>query len=360
MAAETDRESMIGHLAAAFRTYRTAEPLMFMEVCGTHTMAIHRAGIPSILPDGVRLVSGPGCPVCVTPAGYVDTALRIARKYTVSLATFGDMLKVPGSEGTLAEAGREGRDIRVVYSPSDALRYAQENPECEVVFLAVGFETTAPIVAETVLCARRDGIGNFSILAAHKLIIPALRVLLDDSEIKLHGFLLPGHVSVVIGAEPYRFIPELYRRGAVITGFEPEDILQGLAMLLRQARLRKYRVEIQYTRAVRPEGNPQARMLMDTVFTVTDAVWRGFGNIPGSGLRLRNEFSGFDALQRFPVASPPENHSRECRCGDILRGRITPPGCRLFGDVCTPHHPVGPCMVSTEGTCAAYYRYNRP
>ncbi len=359
MMVEPSHNSITGQLAEALQNYRTVEPVVFMEVCGTHTMAIHRAGIPFILPDGVRLISGPGCPVCVTPESYVDTALRIVRNYDITIATFGDMLRVPGKEGSLSEAGCEGRDVQVVYSPTHALCHAREHPEREVVFLAVGFETTAPIVAETVLRAQADGISNFSLLTAHKLIIPALRVLLADPEMALHGFLLPGHVSVIIGKEPYRFIPEQHRRAAVITGFEPEDILQGLAMLLRQVRLGKYQVEIQYTRAVRPNGNPRARMLMETVFEASDTVWRGFGLIPGSGFQIRKEFSGYNALYRFPVATPSDRPSGKCRCGEILRGRITPSSCPLFGESCAPSHPVGPCMVSSEGVCAAYYRYNR-
>jgi hydrogenase expression/formation protein HypD len=335
------------------------KPATFMEVCGTHTMAIHRAGIPALLPPAMRLLSGPGCPVCVTPVEYFDTAFALARTHSVMLATFGDMVRVPGSSGSLASLRSEGFDIRVVYSPSGALECALENLKREVVFLAVGFETTAPAVAAAVLRARERGVKNFSILCAHKLVVPALAALVEDPHFAVDGFILPGHVSVVIGSEPYRFLAETHRRACVITGFEPADILQALLMLEEQLEQGEPRVAIQYARAVRPSGNVLARRYMNEVFALAETVWRGFGPIPASGLAVREEYSDFDAGVRFPVAVSSIPEPAACRCGDILRGHLDPLDCPLFGQDCTPLTPVGPCMVSSEGTCAAFYRYSR-
>lgn len=332
-------------------------PYTFMEVCGTHTMAIRRSGIHSLLPDNVRLISGPGCPVCVTPERYLDTACAMARQHHVVLATFGDMVRVPGSYGSLSSLRAEGADIKVVYSPDGALDHAREHPECNVVFLAVGFETTAPAVAATLLRARELKLGNYFILSGHKRVIPALAAIGDDPQLSVDGFILPGHVSAIIGSEPYRFIAESLNRACVITGFEPADILLALIMLIKQCETRDYHVAIQYSRAVRQYGNLRALDLMDTVFEPAASVWRGFGLIQESGLVLRESFRHFDALARFPVEVSAAIESAACRCGDVLKGIITPEECALFGRECKPLTPVGPCMVSSEGSCAAYYKY---
>ena len=351
--------ALIRELGGRLRALALGKPGTFMEVCGTHTMAIHRTGIPSFLPRGMRLLSGPGCPVCVTPVEYLDTAFAISQTYGVTLATFGDLVRVPGSAGSLTLIRSEGCDVRVVYSPSGALDCAIEHPKREVVFLAVGFETTAPAVAATVLRAREQKIKNFSILCAHKLVIPALAALVNDPYLAVDGFILPGHVSSIIGSEPYRFLAESHHLACVITGFEPADILQALLMLEEQRERNNPYIAIQYSRGVRPSGNDRARTLMDEVFAPAETVWRGFGAIPASGLIIREKYGDFDAKLRFPVTIPALSELAGCRCGDILRGRFDPPGCPMFGVKCTPLNPIGPCMVSSEGACAAFYRYSR-
>ncbi len=327
-----------------------------MEVCGTHTTAIFRAGIHSILPKNVSMLSGPGCPVCVTPVSYVDAAVELHKRHGVTLTTFGDMIKVPGSHTTLEREKAAGGDVRTVYSALDALAVAEANPDKQVVFLAVGFETTAPGVAATVLRARNAGVRNFSILSAHKLVPPALCALIDAPDTNVQGFLMPGHVSVIIGVEPYKPVAA---KGlpCVIAGFEPVDVLQGILMLLTQLAERRAEVEIQYKRCVRPEGNPAARALLEKIFEPEDAEWRGLGVIPKSGLRLAPAFAEFDALKRFPIHLPAPVEPKGCICGAVLRGNRRPTNCKLFGVRCTPASPVGACMVSSEGTCAAYYRY---
>jgi len=356
---ELREPGLLRKLTRRLSSLRIPAPLTLMEVCGTHTMAIHRAGLPALLPRNLRLLSGPGCPVCVTPAEYLDTALAVAREHHVILATFGDMMRVPGATGDLAGLRSEGYPVEVMYSPLGALELARENPQQQVVFLAVGFETTAPTVAATVKSARECGLGNFSILCAHKLIPPALEALLADPEIAVDGFVLPGHVSVVLGSRPYRFVAEKHRRACVITGFEAVDVVQGILMLVAQLERGEPEVEIQYARGVRPEGNARARALMDEVFTVADSTWRGFGPISRSGLRLREEFAQYDASTRFPVKLEAQAEPEGCRCGKVVRGKVEPTECPLFARVCTPDNPVGPCMVSSEGTCAAFYRYSR-
>ena len=354
------RESRLLHgLRRRLESVGLSEPVTLMEVCGTHTMAIHRAGLPALLPPNLRLLSGPGCPVCVTPVSYLDTAAAIARRYGVILATFGDMMRVPGSNGTLADLRSEGYRIETVYSPSHAVTLAQRNPESQVVFLAVGFETTAPVVASSITYARDLGIHNFSIFSAHKLVIPALKVLIGDERIAVDGFILPGHVSVILGSEPYRFIAEKHTKACVITGFETADILQGILQLIEQIQNQVFTVAIQYRRVVKTDGNTKARAVIEKVFKPADTEWRGFGVLPQSGLILREEFGDFDASKRFPVQVKSTNDQLGCRCGDVLRGYIEPPECPLFARGCCPENPVGPCMVSTEGTCAAYYRFSR-
>ncbi len=332
-------------------------PLKLMEVCGTHTVAIFRHGIRDIIPGDVRLLSGPGCPVCVTSIKDVDAAVAMAGLSGVILATFGDMMRVPGGERSLNEARSEGADVRIFYSPMDALKLATREKDKEVVFFATGFETTSPLIAATVEEADRAGVTNFSIYSAHKLVPPALKALLDSSDVMVDGFILPGHVSTIIGRGPYEFIARDYRKPGVITGFDAEDIVNGIFMLVRQISQQISEIEIQYTKVVREEGNPRAVSVIRRYFEPCDAYWRGIGPIPGSGLRLREEFEKFDAMKKIKPNVPDNPEPQACSCGDILRGVKTPPECPLFGSACTPENPVGACMVSTEGSCAAYYKY---
>lgn len=328
-----------------------------MEVCGTHTMAISKAGLRQLLSPGVELVSGPGCPVCVTADRDIDRAIALARMHRVILTTFGDMMKVPGTEGSLARAAAMGADVKVVYSPLEALELARDNPGRDVVFLGVGFETTAPAVAATVQKAYRDKLFNFYVLSLHKLVPPALRALAGLPDFGVDGFILPGHVSVIIGGEAYRFLVDEFSTPCVITGFEVADVLQAIYRL-KSMKETGPALEIEYSRAVRPEGNPKALSVMWEVFEPADAEWRGLMSIPGSGLALREKYRDLDAGS-WQVTLPEPSGSRACRCGDILCGRIKPDECPLFAAACTPDNPVGPCMVSTEGTCAAYYLYER-
>jgi len=333
-----------------------AGPTRFMEVCGTHTMAVFRHGIRSMLPPGLELVSGPGCPVCVTPAGKIDEAIALAGKKGIILATFGDMLRVPGTRSSLEKQRAEGADVRVVYSCADALKLADETGK-KVVFFAIGFETTSPTIAQTILDARRTGKKNFFVYTALKLIPPAMRALLESGEVKIDGFMCPGHVSAVIGTKPYGFIPRDYRIPCVVAGFEAYDILESLLMLVRMKKSGKPEVANQYCRWVRTDGNQRAVEILNSVFETSDAEWRGIGVIPSSGLNLRKEFLEFSA-ERFVDSgiSAPEEKSG-CRCGAVLRGAVKPTDCPLFGKRCTPDNPAGACMVSSEGTCAAYFRY---
>ena len=330
-----------------------------MEICGTHTHAIGRHGFRRLLPKSLRLISGPGCPVCVTSVGDVDRALHLAGLPDVIFATFGDMLRVPGTGGeSLTRLRASGADIRVISSAADAVRFAVENPARQVVLMGIGFETTAPTVAAAVLSASRRGVGNVSVFSVHKTVPQVIRALIGDRSLNIDGFICPGHVSVITGVEAYEMIPQA-GRAAVITGFEPADIAEGILMLLRQIMEGRFEVAIQYARGVKEQGNARAREVMAEVFEPSDADWRGLGVIPGSGLRIRREFESFDALRRFPL---PEIRSVEfngCRCGEVLRGVISPSECGLFSKACTPASPVGPCMVSGEGTCAAYYKYER-
>ncbi len=331
-----------------------------MEVCGSHTMAIGRYGIRALLPGNVRLVSGPGCPVCVTDPGYIDAAVELAGRGAI-IATFGDMVRVPGSSSSLAACRAAGGDVRVCYSPSVAFDLAKAHPDREIVFLAVGFETTVAPLACLVDEAARGGTDNLSLLTAFKLVPPALGALLADPEVRIDAFLCPAHVSAIIGARAY----EPFARGdtgvpCVIAGFEPLDILEGIRGILAQLLAGEARVENQYARVVRPDGNRSAQALMARYLEPADAAWRGIGVIPSSGLALRGEYGAFDAERKFGVTVPPGHQHAGCRCGDVLKGKLLPTGCRLFGKACTPDQPVGPCMVSAEGTCAAYYKYELP
>lgn len=328
-----------------------------MEVCGTHTVSIGRYGFRSVMPAGLHLLSGPGCPVCVTANRDIDHAIALSRLDGVIIATFGDMMRVPGSTSSLRAEKAAGRDIRIVYSPLDALRIAEDNPERQVIFMSVGFETTTPTIAACILEAYERGLENFSMFTANKMTPPALRAIADDPETRIDGFILPGHVSTITGVAPYRFLVEEFATPGVVTGFEPVDILEGIEMLVRMVVDGAPRIENAYLRGVNADGNPVARALTDQVFEPCDAVWRGLGELPQSGLRIRREFARFDAAQRFEVYVEPTVEPRGCRCGDVLRGRIAPDACPLFGRACTPENPVGPCMVSSEGSCAAYYRF---
>ena len=333
------------------------EHATLMEVCGTHTVAIARNGIRDLMPEGLRLASGPGCPVCVTCNRDIDTVIALARIPNVTITTFGDMTRVPGSTSSLLAEQAAGRSVEIVYSPLDALAFAKAHPEREVVFVGVGFETTTPLVAMAIKRAKAMGLSNFTVFAAHKNMPGALELLVGDPTLELDALILPGHVSTIIGAEPYRFLAEKYGIPGVITGFEPVDVLQGIAMLVRQLHEGRAEIEIAYARGVMPEGNPVALAAIDEVFETCTATWRGLGDIPGSGYRIRDEFADFDAVRRFEPDVEPTRDPKGCRCGDVLRARIAPNECPLFRTVCTPENPVGPCMVSSEGSCAAYYRY---
>lgn len=333
------------------------EHATLMEVCGTHTVAIARNGIRDLMPEGLRLASGPGCPVCVTCNRDIDMVIALARIPNVTITTFGDMTRVPGSTSSLLAEQAAGRSVEIVYSPLDALAFAKAHPEREVVFVGVGFETTTPLVAMAIKRAKAMGLSNFTVFAAHKNMPGALELLVGDPTLELDALILPGHVSTIIGAEPYRFLAEKYGIPGVITGFEPVDVLQGIAMLVRQLHEGRAEIEIAYARGVMPEGNPVALAAIDEVFETCTATWRGLGDIPGSGYRIRDEFADFDAVRRFEPDVEPTRDPKGCRCGDVLRARIAPNECPLFRAVCTPENPVGPCMVSSEGSCAAYYRY---
>jgi len=333
-------------------------PLRIMEVCGTHTVSIFRSGLRSLVPEQLELISGPGCPVCVTPAGHVDAFVQAARKENVLVATFGDLIRVPGSDGSLAEAGSEGATVEVVYSPMDALTMARKNPDKIVFFPAVGFETTAPTIAATILEAKRLNIENFCIFAGCKIMPPPLEALMSDPMLNVDGLLCPGHVSAIIGADAYKPLVEQYHLPCAVAGFEPADIVAGLISLNRQVLEDRAKVENCYTRVVTDEGNSRARKLMNTVFVREDTQWRGLGLIAGSGLGLREEFEQFDAVKKLQLDLKPVPEPKGCKCGEILQGHLLPPDCPLYGRACTPSQPIGPCMVSSEGTCAAYYRFS--
>jgi hydrogenase expression/formation protein HypD len=356
------RDGSLGR-AVAGEILATVEPgrhYKVMEVCGGHTHSIYKYGVDDLLPANVELVHGPGCPVCVIPMGRVDDAIAVAHRDNVIFACFGDMLRVPGSGGTLLDAKAAGADVRIVYSPLDALRIAREHPDRDVVFFAIGFETTAPSTALTMRRAKAEGVENFSCFCNHVTIVPPLRALLDSPDLRLDGFIGPGHVATVVGGRPFEFIPADYGRPVVIAGFEPLDLLQAILMILRQLDEGRCEVENQYTRVVPYEGNVKALEVMAEVFELRPHFeWRGLGFISQSALRLSEAYADFDAERRYEVPGVRVADPKACQCGEVLKGVIKPWECKVFGTACTPEHAIGTCMVSPEGACAAYYNYGR-
>lgn len=334
----------------------TAQDITLMEVCGGHTMAIHRFGIPSLLPKQIRLLSGPGCPVCVTSREFIDRAVVFSEQKDTIITTYGDLIRVPGSDNSLEKVKANGADIRIVFSILEAIDIARKEPDKQVIFLGIGFETTTPASASGIIKASDEKIDNFTVLSAHKVMPPAMAALIDDG-VKLDGYICPGHVSTITGSSIYQEIALKYKKGCVITGFEPVDILQSVYMLIKQIQQQTPRVEIQYSRAVKPEGNVKALQMMHKVFEPSDDWWRGLGVLPYSGLKIRKEYREFDAFYRFPVEVETKPEPRGCLCGEILKGLKKPSECKLFGKVCTPSSPVGACMVSSEGACAALFKY---
>jgi len=358
---EFRNQKLIKALSRKIHQITPENPVHIMEVCGTHTRNFFRFGLRKLLPSHIKLLSGPGCPVCVSDNDYIDRALAYASLSNVIIATFGDMLNVPGRESSLAEQRGQGHDIRILYSPWDTLKIARDNPKKTVIFLAVGFETTAPTIALTILKAKEQKLNNLLFLSSLKLIPPAMKSLLKDRRLKLQGFLCPGHVSTIIGSSAYEFIPQKYRIGCCITGFEPLDILEGIYFLLKQVKNKKARVDNQYSRVVKNEGNWRAKRIINKVFGIADARWRGLGVIPKSGLKIRKEFAAFDAQIQIPIRCAirkSRNYAiRLCKCGDVLKGLIQPRQCPMFAKNCNPENPQGPCMVTSEGTCNVYYQY---
>ena len=353
------RDSSLAKPLLAELQKSVTRPLRVMEVCGSHTMAIFRNGIRSILPEGFELISGPGCPVCVTSAPHMDAFIAMADKPGVRVAIFGDLFRVPGTNGSLANASSRGAKVDIVYSPMDALELARQHPEDRVVFLGVGFETTTPGIAATILAAKNQNVTNFMVFSTHKVMPPPLIALLDDPGLKIDGLLCPGHVSSIIGAGAYQPLVDKYNLACVVAGFETADLLNGLILLARQVGSGKFAVENTYPRAVSWEGNPRAMKMVNEIFEPADMDWRGLGVIPESGLQIREKYADFDAEKRLDIVIPEAEEAKGCRCGEILKGMSIPPECPLFDTRCTPANPIGPCMVSSEGTCAAYHKYGR-
>jgi hydrogenase expression/formation protein HypD len=335
------------------------KPLRVMEVCGSHTMAIFRNGLRSILPEGMELVSGPGCPVCVTSASHMDAFIAMADLPGVHVAIFGDLFRVPGTHGSLANASSRGAKVDIVYSPMDALDIARNNPNELVVFLGVGFETTTPGIAATIMAAKTGNVSNFVVFSTQKTMPAPLHALLSDPELKIDGLLCPGHVSSIIGAGAYQPLADQYGLACVVAGFETADLLKGLIMLARQVATGNYTVENMYPRVVSWEGNARAQKMVEEIFEPTDMEWRGLGVIPGSGLKIRAKYADFDAEARLHITLPDAQEPKGCLCGNILKGKNNPRECPLFATRCTPANPIGPCMVSSEGTCSAYHKYGQ-
>ncbi len=347
-------------ISAEIARLSAGRTLKLMEICGGHTHTIYKHGVEDVLPRNIDLVHGPGCPVCVLPMGRIDDAIAIARTEGVIFTTFGDMMRVPGSQGSLLDAKAAGADVRFVYSPLDALKLARQQPDRAVVFFAIGFETTAPSTAITLLRAQAEGIKNFSVFCNHVMVIPAIKAILDSPDLRLDGFIGPGHVSMVIGMQPYTFIARDHRKPMVIAGFEPLDIIQSVQMIAQQISEGRAEIENQYGRVVRPEGNVKALEAMDRTMELRPFFeWRGLGLITHSALKLRPEFAAWDAELRFEVPGIRVADPQACQCGEVLKGAIKPWECKVFGTACTPETPIGTCMVSSEGACAAYYNYGR-
>jgi hydrogenase expression/formation protein HypD len=336
---------------------RSRKPARLMEFCGGHTMAIFKHGLRQLLPPHIEMLSGPGCPVCVTATADLDKTIALGKLPGVIIASFGDMVRVPGSRSSLQKAKAEGAEVRIVYSAQDTLAIARDNPSKSVVFIGIGFETTAPTIAASILQAEREKLKNYYVLSLHKLCPPIMKAILDLGEVRLDGIICPGHVSAVIGSRPYRFLADDYHIACAVSGFEPVDILLAVDSLVAQIESGEPKVEIAYKRGVRPEGNTTALRLMDTVFETGAADWRGIGVVPASGLQIRKKFVKYDAAENFNIKTASAREPRGCICGAILRGVSTPEDCKLFRVSCTPERPVGPCMVSAEGSCAAYYEY---
>jgi hydrogenase expression/formation protein HypD len=353
---KTDETRLAQKLIQSIRRNST-QPIRLMEFCGGHTVAILKHGLRQLLPSHVKLFSGPGCPVCVTATGDIDKIIALSQQSDVITATFGDLMRVPGSNSSLQQSRAEGNDIRIVYSALEALDIARQNPSRKVVMVGIGFETTAPTIAASVLQAQQEHLSNYLIFSLHKLTPPVMKAILEAGETRINGIICPGHVSTIIGSRPYEFIPHDFGITCVITGFEQLDILLGVDMLVKQVESGQPKVEIAYRRAVRPEGNLKALELMAQVFDTSAATWRGIGSVPGSGLKIRQEFSSFDVEKALVLPQINVGEPTGCICGEILRGMKTPADCQLFRKACTPEHPIGPCMVSSEGACSAYYLY---
>jgi hydrogenase expression/formation protein HypD len=336
----------------------STKPIRLMEVCGGHTMSIQKFGIPSLLPENIKLLSGPGCPVCVSSRSFIDHAVALARLPEVIITTFGDLIRVPGSTSSLDREKAAGADVRIVYSIMEAIEIAKKNTDKKIVFLGIGFETTAPASAAGIMMVQQQNIKNFFLLSSHKIMPPAMAALIDEG-VKIDGYIGPGHVSTITGSEMYNGIAGKYHLGCVISGFEPVDLMQAIYILVKQMEENDLKVEIQYTRAVKPEGNVKAKKLMYDVFVLRDDWWRGLGILKMSGLKLRDEFSIYDAEKMIPVEIEKTIEPKGCICGEILKGLKLPKDCKLYGKACTPQNPVGACMVSSEGSCHAWYRYNR-
>jgi len=353
-------KAAIGEVIEEVRKIHSRD-IVLMEVCGGHTMSLHKNGIPGMLPPSIKLLSGPGCPVCVTSRYFIDEAVDLGKRKDTIITTFGDLLRVPGKESTLEREKAEGRDIRIVYSSLEALETARENPSKQVIFLGIGFETTTPSSAAAVIKARETGIKNFHILSAHKVMPPAMSALIEEG-IRINGYICPGHVSTITGYNLFKPLVDNYRVGCVVSGFEPLDLLQSIYMLVKQFENGTPALENQYSRVVTAEGNLKAAKLVKEVFEPSDDWWRGLGIIPASGLSVREEYEDFDAYKAFSLSGRVRGDNQEeekgCRCGEILKGLIDPPECPLFSTVCSPQNPVGACMVSSEGTCAAWYKYS--
>jgi hydrogenase expression/formation protein HypD len=331
--------------------------IRLMEFCGGHTVAIFKHGLRQLLPSNIEMLSGPGCPVCVTASADLDRAIALGKLPNVIITSFGDMVRVPGSQSSLQKAKAEGADVRIVYSAQDALNIAKDNPGKSIIFIGIGFETTAPTIAASILQAEQEKIKHYYVLSLHKVCPPIMKAILDLGEVKLNGIICPGHVSAIIGARPYQFLADDYKIACAVSGFEPVDILLAVDSLVEQIESGQPRVDITYRRGVKPEGNQPALRLMEKVFEIGDADWRGIGNVPQSGLKIRQEYEKYDAAKNFNIKTVPAREPKGCICGAVLRGVSTPLECKLFRVTCTPERPIGPCMVSSEGSCATYYQY---